>query len=283
MSRNTEKAVIERIDFKEFPKPLKNGALGMFFGKITHGVSTNYFSDVYYPFHLDQDGLPVFSETAAIAAIRYSMSSEVSVALHYLSGHGWFDPSVEFYTEGLEPWDEVKARGWAEDWNTSAIVDMAFYLEDVCSEIELRGDAFTTEWYYAKISHLYFLDKEVPDVAMTLGIFLAQMWMKADLEASTMRGLAQEKSLEKATKARQNQSVANNAARNAAIAKLWHECLEEHGNEVMRRDSNAAQAIHVLASKRRPKELTHKNSGEMLGVEAIRKRISSLRKLGKIG
>jgi hypothetical protein len=56
--------------------------------------------------------------------------------------------------------------------------------------------------------------------------------MKADLESSTLRGLAQEKSLEKATKARRNKSVETTAVRNKAIEKLWYECLKENGHEV---------------------------------------------------
>ena len=51
----------------------------------------------------------------------------------------------------------------------------------------------------------------------------------------------------------------------------------------MRKDSNAAQAIFAIASRKRPKELQIKSTGEIIGVEAIRKRISALRKLEKIG
>jgi hypothetical protein len=43
VAENEENVVVERIDFKSFPKPLKNGALGLFFGKVTHGMTVNFF------------------------------------------------------------------------------------------------------------------------------------------------------------------------------------------------------------------------------------------------
>lgn len=283
MSESEMKAVVDRIDFKAFPVPLKNRAIGMYFGKVSHGITTNFFSDLYFSYHLDDEGEPVFSVRQAANAIRYSMASEVIVAVQYLSGHGWFDEAVDFYTEGLNPFEEVKVSGWAEVWNASAIVDFAYYLEDVYSEIELNGNSFSKEWYYAKISHLYFLDGHIPDVAMTIGILLGQIWAKDAVEEIALRGDANRNSLLKASMVRKQNSTEKTQARNTIISDLWYECLREHGAELMRRDSNAAQAIHILVSERRPTELMHKSTGVMLGVEAIRKRLTSLRKLGKIG
>jgi len=67
------------------------------------------------------------------------------------------------------------------------------------------------------------------------------------------------------------------------IASYWAEAASELGPEVMRRDSNAAQAIYAIALKRRPKEMQLKSTGEIIGVDAIRKRLLALRKLEKIG
>ena len=51
----------------------------------------------------------------------------------------------------------------------------------------------------------------------------------------------------------------------------------------MRRDNNAAQAIYAIAVKKQPKEMQLKSTGEIIGVDAIRKRLPSLRKMKIIG
>lgn len=283
MSESQLEISVELIDVREFPKPLKNGALGMYFGKITHGVTCNFFSDVYYKWHLDAQKNLEISEYQALRSIKYSMSSEVLVAVQYLAGLGWFEDDVEFFIEGLEPWDEVKARGWADEWDTKAKVDIAYFLEDVFTELEYDGKTFLKEWYFAKIAHLYFLNGDDPDVAMNIGILLGQIWFKDASEAATLRGVAQEADLSKARATRKVKSIAKTREGNDVISALWHECKMIHGSEVMRRDSNAAQAIYILAAERRPKELIVGSTGEVIGAEAIRKRLPSLRKLEKIG
>lgn len=283
--KSDQNAEVILLDYKAFPKPIKGGALGILFGKVVHGMTVNFFSDAYYPFDLDDTGAPLFSLQRAIRSIRYSMASEILVALKYLAGEGWFEDEgeVEFFIEGLEPLDEVKVKGWSEVWDTSSIVDMAYYLEDVCSELESSGGEFSIGWYYAKVSHLYFLDGNVPDVAMTIGILLSQMWWKQDLEETALRGQEHSKSLRLASEASKARSVTQSHAKNETIAKLWHECVAVHGRELMHRDANASQAIYALAIDTRPPSLLIKSSGEVIGHEAIRKRLSSLRKLGKIG
>ena len=67
------------------------------------------------------------------------------------------------------------------------------------------------------------------------------------------------------------------------ISKYWLEARAELGMETMRRDSNAAQAIYAIAVRKRPKQLLVKATGEVIGVEAIRKRISALRRLKRVG
>lgn len=281
--------VLEIIDYKSFPKPLGVGAVGMVFGKITNGLTVNFFSELIYPFHLDANGYPSIGIGFALDAIRYSATAEVLVAVQYLQGHGWFEGEVEFYINGLEPFDEIKAKGWkserglGEEWGTSERVDMAFYLEDVVSELEADGRELTKEWYYAKISQLYFSDIEVADVAMTVGVLLAQLWWRNDLGDVADRGLANSDALQKANIARKKRSKIQSQDRNNMVLTLWLEALEALGAETMRRDSNAAQAIYAIAFRKRPKELLVKASGEVIGVEAIRKRISALRKLGKLG
>ena len=60
---------IEIIDFKEFPQKVVGGAVGMVFGKVTNGMTANFFSDVVYPFHLDDGGRPEISLDFAICHI----------------------------------------------------------------------------------------------------------------------------------------------------------------------------------------------------------------------
>lgn len=281
--------VLEILDYKRFPKPLGVGAVGMVFGKVSNGLTANFFSELIYPFQLDANGFPSIDVSFALNAIRYSASSEVLIAVQFLQGHGWFESEVEFFINGLEPFDEVHARGWKSErsegaeWGIPETVDMAFYLEDIVGELEAAGKAFSKEWYYAKVSHLYFNDVDVPDVAMTIGILLAQLWWRADLGDVAERGHANSEALQKANSARKERSKVQSEDRNNVISQYWFDALAEFGADTMRRDSNAAQAIFAIATRKRPKELLVKATGEVIGVEAIRKRISALRKLNRVG
>ena len=281
--------VLEIIDYKSFPKPLGVGAVGMVFGKVTNGLTANFFSELIYPFNLDANGYPSIGISFALNAIRYSATSEVLVAVQYLQGHGWFESEVKFFIEGVDPFDAIHANGWksergsGEEWGITEKVDMAFYLEDVVSELEAEGKELTKEWYYAKISQLYFSDIEVPDVAMTIGILLAQLWWRVDLGDVAERGYANSEALQRANSARKERSKVQSEDRNNTISRYWFDAMAEFGAETMRRDSNAAQAIYAIAMRKRPKELLVKATGEVIGVEAIRKRISALRKLNKLG
>jgi len=281
--------VLEIIDYKSFPKPLGVGAVGMVFGKISNGLTANFFSELIYPFHLDANGYPAIGKSFALNAIRYSATSEVLVAVQYLQGMGWFQSEVEFFINGLDPFDEIHVKGWKNGmvadggWGISERVEMAFYLEDVVSELELDEREYSKEWYYAKIGQLYFSDIEVPDVAMTIGVLLSQLWWRADLGDVAERGHANSESLQKANSARKERSKVQSEEKNKVISQYWFEALAEFGGETMRRDSNAAQAIYAIAMRKRPKELLVKATGEVIGVEAIRKRISALRKLNKLG
>ena len=281
--------VLEIIDYKSFPKPLGVGAVGMVFGKVSKGLTTNFFSELIYPFQLDANGYPAIGISFALNAIRYSATSEVLVAVQYLQGLGWFESEVEFFINGLEPSDEIYVKGWKSGmvadggWGIPERVEMAFYLEDVVSELELDGKEYSKEWYYAKIAQMYFSDIEVPDVAMTIGILLAQLWWRADLGDVAERGHANSEALQKANSARKEHSKAQSEAKNNVICQYWFDAMAEFGAETMRRDSNAAQAIYAIAMQKRPKELLVKATGEVIGGEAIRKRISALRKLNKLG
>lgn len=281
--------VLEIIDYKSFPKPLGVGAVGMVFGKITNGLTANFFSELIHPFHLDANGYPSIDISFALNAIRYSATSEVLIAVQYLQGHGWFESEVEFFISGVDPYDEVHAKGWksergsGDEWGIPERVDMAFYLEDVVGELEAEGKELSKEWYYAKVSHLYFSDIEISDVAMTIGILLAQLWWRADLGDVAERGHANSEALQKANSARKERSKVQSEDKNKLISQYWFEALGDVGAETMRRDSNAAQAIYAIAMRKRPKELLVKSTGEVIGVEAIRKRISALRKLDKVG
>ncbi len=179
---------VEIIDFKRFPQKMKYGAIGMAFGKITHGLTTNYFSETVHEIQLGDDGMPLISISEASNGILYKIASEISIALLFLQGCGWFEDHLQFVAEESSPFGEVAVEGWRTEWNISAQVDLQHYLEDVCQELELDGQIYTQEWYYAKVSHLYFKDGDIPDVAMTIGILLSQMWWKIEQEAAAVRG-----------------------------------------------------------------------------------------------
>jgi len=54
-------SVIEVIDYKSFPNPLKNGAVGMVYGRVSNCLTQNFFSELIYPFQLDKEGFPSVS------------------------------------------------------------------------------------------------------------------------------------------------------------------------------------------------------------------------------
>ena len=91
---NTKTTFVEIIDFKEFPKKMKYGAIGMVFGKVTNGLTTNFFSELYYPFQLDENGIPEITVQSALGAINYCLSDEIMGALVFLQGQNWFDENV---------------------------------------------------------------------------------------------------------------------------------------------------------------------------------------------
>lgn len=281
MSKNTPK--IEIVDFKLFPKKVMGDSAGIVFGKITHGITINHFSGLIMPYQLDENGEPKISLEFATKLIRYSATSEVLVALQYLQSLDWFDSKVKFQIDGIEPFDQIVALNWSNEWNIKAEVDLAFYLDDIREELELNDLTYSQEWYYAKIANLHFSEGTVQDVAMTMGILLSQLWSKIEFESAALRGNASVASLDKANEVRKARSLRQSDTKNRIIAQYWHEGLVEFGAETMRRDSNAAQAIFVIASRKRPKELLVKSTGEIIGDDAIRKRVAALRKLGKIG
>lgn len=270
--------VFEITDYKSFPEPTFVGAVGMVFGRISNGLTTSFFSQMVYPFQLDANGYPSIDVSFALNAIQYSVASEVLIAVQYLQGHGWFESEVEFFISVKYSLEQLHTRGW-----TSESVGIVFYLEDVIEELQAEGKEFSVEWYYAKVAQLYFRDGDVPDVAMTIGILLAQLWWKVDLGDVTELGFASSEGLQKANSARKNSIKAQSEAKNRVLAEYFFEAAAEFGSETMRRDSNAALAIYEIALRKRPKELLIKSSGEIIGVDAIRKRISELRKLKIVG
>ena len=268
---------------------MKFGAIGMVFGKVTNGLTPNFFSELYYPFQLDEDGTPKVSVQSALGAINYCLSDEIRGALVFLEGENWLDENVKIETVGIEPLDEVQVTRWLSKhdashvWNSGARVDFTLHLEDIIAELELGMHEYTREWYYAKISHLYFSDYEIPQVAMNIGILLSQMWWKLDLEEFALRGSANVEALERAKEEKKNRAVNEGEQKLNVILELWREARTSYGDEMVRKDSNAAHAIYSMALERRPKELTIKSTGKIVGAEAIRKHISKLRKLDKLG
>ncbi len=274
---------VEIIDYKKFPQRQKYGVVGIVFGKVINGLTINYFSTSVFSSELGEDGQPIIRVERAIGSICYEISSEISTALLYLQANNYIDEKVGISVVGAEPFHEVELEGWSECWDTKAQVDLAFFLEDVCEELETKGQAFSQEWFYAKICHLYFTDKEIPDVSFTIGILLSQMWTKLEHEAATIRGISNQTALQKANSEKQIVIKKRAEEKKAEIVKLWHRVCKEHGADAMRKDSNAAQAIYAVAESEKPKALIIRTSGNVIGVEAIRKTLGLLRKDGKLG
>jgi len=49
-------STIEIIDFKLFPQKINGGAVGMVFGKIIHGMTANFFSELIFPYQIETTG-----------------------------------------------------------------------------------------------------------------------------------------------------------------------------------------------------------------------------------
>ena len=91
------------------------------------------------------------------------------------------------------------------------------------------------------------------------------------------------KALQSAEAAKPIKTKAKRQQKLERIAKLWHHLKAKMGANAMRKDTNAAQAIHVEAAKHRYPELLIKETSEVIGPEAIRRLLSELRELDKVG
>lgn len=136
-----------------------------------------------------------------------------------MQGCGWFDEDVKFSSTGFAPFSEVIVEGWRNGWSDSTRVDLQYYLEDVCEELELSGQIYTQEWYYAKVCLLYFQDAEIPDVAMTIGILLSQMWWKLEQETAALR---RHESISSLNRANQAKKLRMKELTSAKIGSFWH-------------------------------------------------------------
>lgn len=280
MSDETTKVTIH--DFTRFPKKMRFGVVGTVLGEVSNGMTSNFFSGVVFQPQLTGDVIPTVSVANALSSISYSIAPEIIVALRFLQEKGWFDKSVRFSTKTTGAC-EVVVLDWGNTPGEASFIELAFYLEDVCQELESASREYSPEWFYAKISHLYCEDRDNPDIIFTIGILLSQLWMKEKHENAALRGAENEASLLRANKVRKAQSPALTKAKNMAIVELWNKAFDQFGADTMRHDSNAAQAIYELAFSLRPKELLVKSTGDVIGTEAIRKRIISLRKTGELG
>ncbi len=275
---NEANTVVEILQFDKFPTPKKYGVIGMVFGRVIDGLTVNYFSTFVHLHDLDEDGHPIVGIKRAISGICYEINSEIVVALRYLQEIGIIREDIKFYVTG----DGVQLGGWSNCWDNSDRVDVAFFLEDVCEEFEANEQAFSKEWFYAKMCQMYFSDYEEPNTAFTVGILVSQMWTKLEHEKTTLRGIANQEAMRKANQEKQKTSMARAERKKAKIASYWHQAQDELGAELMRKDSNAAHAIFDMAMKEKPESLVLKSSGKVIGAEAIRKILPNLRREGKL-
>ena len=115
------------------------------------------------------------------------------------------------------------------------------------------------------------------------GYITAEMIWKFKHEDSAILGQKNKKALQAAEDAKPIKAQTRRHKKLVLVTKLWHQEKIKLGAEVMRKDTNAAQAIHFNATKHRYPELLVKTTGKVLGPDAIRRLLPELRKQGKIG
>ncbi len=183
MTASFETAV-ELVEFTRFKRAHIRNPQGLALLKITNGLTVNYATEVIFGYHLDQNGQVKLDEFKSLSDISYDLSSEISACLHFLQEAGWINPKAKITITFNDKQDHnVRLTEWR--LNAANINSKSAFLGDVALELTFNGQSFSRDWYCAKICELYYSEYPInPNVILTIGILLSQMWWKLDHEAA---------------------------------------------------------------------------------------------------
>lgn len=294
--------MVELLNYEPFSEPPngfgENKPVGMASLKFTHGLTVNYSKVPIYPFQIGKDELPDVSKISDPKIVKYDIHVEVLHCLQKLQEHGWFLEITKF---GIQVDDYhigqnevfIFAEQWTTNDSTNTISDLGYYLEDIVLELLIQDKAFSQEWYFANIARLYFDGGGsyfTENDAVTIGVLLGQMWWKFTHEENALTGERASRNIENATFVRMARAPKAKKKRLKAIRIILRELYLAHP-DLKRNDSEAARRIEAYAkenihnlenntnlSREHSRSLILKKTGAVIGADAIRKHIISLRK-----
>ena len=167
---------------------------------------------------------------------------------------------------------ELLVKFKTEAGNNWIIAAVAFY-------VFRNFQTYSLEFYAASALYETYVLKR----PFRAGYITAEMIWKFKHETSVILGQKNKKALKAAEDAKPIKAALKKEHKLNRITKIWHQQSVELGNNAMRKDANAAQAIYVKAVKDRYPELLIKRSGKVIGPDAIKRFLLELRELGKIG
>jgi hypothetical protein len=177
-------------------------------------------------------------------------------------------------TQGVaSTFDEARLTKLKSEFGDSWII------EAVASYVFRNFETYSLEFYAASALYEILVLKR----PFRAGYIAAEMIWKFKHEGSAILGQKNKKALQAAEDAKPVKAQTRRHKKLVLVTKLWHQEKIELGAEVMRKDTNAAQAIHFNATKHRYPELLVKTTGKVLGPDAIRRLLPELRTQGKIG
>ena len=159
-----------------------------------------------------------------------------------------------------------------EAGNNWIIAAVAFY-------VFRNFQTYSLEFYAASALYETYVLKR----PFRAGYITAEMIWKFKHETSAILGQKNKKALQAAEDAKPIKAKLKREKKLDRVAKLWHQQAVELGNNAMRKDANAAQAIYVKAYKGRYPELLIKKSGKVIEPDSIKRLLPELRDRGKIG
>ena len=169
--------------------------------------------------------------------------------------------------------DEARLTELKSDFGDNWIIEAITYY------VFRNFKTYSLEFYAASALYEFFVSKR----PFRAGYIAAEMDWKFKHESSAILGQKNKKALQAAEAAKPIKAKAKRQQKLERVAKLWHHLKAKMGANAMRKDTNAAQAIHVEAAKHRYPELLIKETSEVIGPEAIRRLLSELRELDKVG
>lgn len=302
----TDNLTYETVQFDLFPpgkRFMKD--VGMALVKIEHGLVSHYVDFNYSVTQQLPDGGPDLAKIAVLSHLHYEIDTHISVIAKALKDSGYFSDKTEVSTTFFdENQNNVVLLNWSEDMEETTFVDLvqpfsdkwdrlqkllhsngrlARYLYGILLKLEKEGKEFTGDWYRVKILHLYFQSFNVSlDSAFSIGILHEQMYWRFQHESDAVSGQKNQLARDAAELAKPIKAAERKSAMLECVARLWHEAKNELGQQAMRMDTNASQAIFALAEKEKPLPLLVKKTGKVKGPDAIRRLLPELRSLGKI-